>query len=876
MRLRFVVLATLAAASLACIPRIDTGEDGGGTGIITVGPEGGIFVRVGAVLDIPRGAVAAETQIVVTVIDSGIPEVPGRKRISYGYRISPTKLTFKAPIKLILPWLADRVPQAVDPGTFDSRRQSDSDPYLQLPGAKTLLDFTAVEAQTDRLGLFWLTSPDQPNVARLELTPEEVVLRPGETQQFQARVIDPTGQELPVDVSFSVVAPRVADITADGGLLTAKDPGPATVTARAANQTAQAKVHVQGSTKGPLSFVHENPFPTGNDLYSGLVLPAGLGVVLVGANGTVLHRDAAGQWQRLYSSPGLVLKAVGGAAAGTAALAGQTGTTGVVVELAASGAPKATVLDNFDPRSMWFDGTVGMVVGQGNDVATRRNGVWVRDDSPSFETLLHVVGDGLGGFVTVGSRGSVYRYDPARKVWDSLYQTQLATLLTSALLTDATGTEGWAVGGGKLWHFQGAGWTALNLPNAPALDLSQPTAIGRADGRILITGRTGKQGWVLTWDPLGQGAPDGGTDPDAGTDPDGGSAADAGSGADAGTPLPPGWTAFPLRAPQVPNGLFSDGPTSTTAYVVGTLGAVYAYAGSGQFTEVSSGFYGDVVDVAAVDGTVFAAANTCANATCTAKVGRVYQRTAPGQWTHLGARDFGEIHSMTARTSTELVVATVPAVYSWDGSAWAGLPVTGGVAAPVYTLAFCGTSLHGVGYGGRYYRGGVSTLTLQPSIGGVDLFGFHCPNDAELWTSGSGALYSKSGSSLWTPRDSQAVQHPDYKAVWSPGPGEAWAFGDARYGTYWNTVELTDIDAPGGVLPDVIEGLWGSSVDNLYAVGVMNFPFTSGLAVRFDGYQWRLVDPGSQRKVTAISGASATEIWLGSEGGGVLRGVPPP
>ena len=65
-----------------------------------------------------------------------------------------------------LPYLEDRVPQGVDPGTFDMRRQSGTDAYLQLPGVSTVTEFKVVRARTDRLGLFWNTSPAEASIRR--------------------------------------------------------------------------------------------------------------------------------------------------------------------------------------------------------------------------------------------------------------------------------------------------------------------------------------------------------------------------------------------------------------------------------------------------------------------------------------------------------------------------------------------------------------------------------------------------------------------------------------------------------------------------------------------------------------------------------------
>ena len=81
----------LALALAACPPPIDTGDGGDGNEII-VGPAGGLFIRNGYGLEIPPGAFTEEQRIFVTIFDTGIPEVPMRKRISFGYRLSPSSL----------------------------------------------------------------------------------------------------------------------------------------------------------------------------------------------------------------------------------------------------------------------------------------------------------------------------------------------------------------------------------------------------------------------------------------------------------------------------------------------------------------------------------------------------------------------------------------------------------------------------------------------------------------------------------------------------------------------------------------------------------------------------------------------------------------
>src|SRR5699024_6177566 len=140
-------------------------------------------------------------------------------------------------------------------------------------------------------------------------------------------------------------------------------------------------------------------------------------------------------WARHFSTTGVTLKAIAGTGISQAAAVGVSGNTGVLVELSpGSTTPKVSLFPSIEPRAIWFDGTHGMAVGYGNDVLLRQSGTWSAVYSPSFETPLSVVGDGLGGVVTVGDRGSIYRYDPATKTWNSLFQTQLAVLQTAAML----------------------------------------------------------------------------------------------------------------------------------------------------------------------------------------------------------------------------------------------------------------------------------------------------------------------------------------------------------------------------------------------------------------------------------------------------------
>ncbi len=853
--MRSAWMLPLALVLAACPPPIDTG-DGGTDNEIVVGPAGGIFIRNGFGIEVPAGAFTEEQRIFVTVIDTGIPEVPMRTRISFGYRFSPSSLVPKSPITVYLPWHVERVPAGVDPGTYDMRRQTGSEAYASLPGAKTnMTPFAAVEAKTDKLGLFWVTSPSQPNIARLELDPAEANLMVGGTQQFTARVVSPTGETIDTSVNFKIAPARVASVD-QTGLVTALDPGIATLTATAGMQSVKAQIYVQGTTVGPQTYAHQNPFPTGNDLLGGAIAGA-FGTVYAGTNGTVLVEDSLGAWTRVFSTPAISLKAVGGTSLTNAVAIGQANGAGVLVEF--KGSTMAPAVRIFQPTAisdlsqLWFDGTHGMGVGAGNEVVIRRNGAWTTEYHPSFEALLSVIGDGNGGFTVVGDLGSIYRWDPVRRVWDSLFDTRLAVKLDAAQLIDFSG-ETWAVGGNRLWHFTGAGWVAEGLPATPAL--LKATSLGVFDSRVVVGG----EAKIVTGQPLP--AAKGVVLVRAVVPSTDGGVAEA------------GWTSFPMRGQQLPRSIFGAGATAPEGRVVGDLGAVWVWnTSTADFSERSRGFQGDVADLAVTDTDVFAAVNECTDVRCASRRGVVMHK-APSGFVALGTLPTTEkVHAIVARSSTEVIVTTDTTVYLWDGTSWTTIPVV--LQGPIFDLQWCGTSLWGAGAAGTVYKGNATVLDSAGSLTGATLFSVHCPTPNEVWVAGTQFLASKTAQGTWTSRTSDAVSQGPWQAVWSPGAGEAFAFGDARFGVYFNTSELVLQDATGPISIDVATAMWGNKIDNLYMTGLSSLPSAFGFMLRFDGINWKLVDSGAARKGTALFGRSNNEIWLGTEGGGVLKAVPP-
>lgn len=850
------LLMLAALTLLACPPPVDL-PDGGNTIVVPKGGSG-TFIREACSLIVPAGAFDDETVITVTRTTSGIPPVPDRTRVSDGCRLSPASLTSKVALTVIMTWDAGAVPPGVDVQSLDLRRQQGSEAYAQLPGtqvslADAIIPFDRVTAQTDKLGVFWVTSPSQPNIDRVELSPSTLDLNVGDTGQLTARVVAPNGTTVTVPVEWSAAPPRVASVD-ENGLVTALDPGTATITVTIPDtnppQTATAKVSVRGDTVGPVAFESDNAFPTNSDLHGGAFSP--LGAVYAGGNGTVLLETPGGQWSRVASFPLVTFNAVGGTTMDNAVAVGQwltpQGPVGLLVELK-NGAPTSrtfSTLQLTDLRQLWFDGSSGLALGNGadNNALFYRDGGWQLDAPPSWQDTLSMLGDGAGDFTVVTNLGSIYRWNAQTRVWDSIYDQQLAVQLDAAQVM-TPGGEAYAAGGSRFWHFDGSVWASENLPASPAF--SRITALSVFDGYVFVAGEgaapvTGRG--LLLMRAL--------------TDTT--------------------WTSFELRGQQVPQRFFSQG---TDARLVGTLGAVWKWtSASHSFAEVSHGFQGDVVGLALTAGELYAAVNECVDARCTSRSGAVMHRNGAG-YAPLGTfPSAAPVVAIAARGDAELVVSTTSALHRWNGADWSTSAFhdpDGGVTSPgtLRALAWCGGQLFAAGDQGDLYVGSSTSLDYRATVsGGLPIASLSCAH-GELWAAGTQVLATSADGFSWEAKSDPAVDS-DWRAVWSPGAGEAITFGDRLFGGYWDTTTLSKLNADSYVSIDVGTALWGDQIDNLYLTGYARPELDAvGFLQRYDGISWRLVDPGSDKRGNALAGRSTNEIWLGTNGGGVLKAIAP-
>lgn len=817
-------------------------------------------------LDVPAGAVREPLTITFDTFDTGAPESDGRTRISLGLALAPASAVFERPLRLFVPWIDARVPKGVEPSSFDLRRVDESGAAVPLAGSRTnQTPVPSVEGQTSRLGRFFATSPREPNAERLELTPEELTLALGERAAISARLLSPAGSPLEADITLTVLPARVGRVD-DGGVFVAEGPGLATLSASSGRHVATAAVRVRGPAVGPSTFEYFNPFPTGNDLLGGGIEPGGLGALYVGGHGTILAHAADGTFVRLSSVPGVELRAIAGTSAEDAVAVGTDGARGVLLRF--RGTSAGPEVRAFAPTSVAelnavaFDGRFGMAVGAGNDVLSFRDGGWEPTPHPSYEPLIAVRGDGAGAFIALGAVGSLFRFDPESTAWDTVGEGRAGQRLVAALLSSFEPVEAIAVSDTRLWTFSDGGWTFETLPADAGV--VEGTAVGVFGGRLWLGARRAPGSHAAEGVLLTRSHPAGGDD--------------------GGQPAP--FDVLALRGAQVPRAFVADGPGADDGVVVGELGAIYAWrrppdggaAGDGLH-ELSRGFHGTVKALATGRDALYAAVEGCTGAPCgppgEAPIAAVLRRRASGELERLGEPlDAGALAAVAADETGRVVVAGALELLRWDGSAWRPLPVAGARPGPVHALRRCGDGLIAAGAAGAWYEGTFDTLTLGGSVGGSTLRAIACAADGSAWMAGDGVLLERrSRESPWVGRSSATLPHARWRAVSSAAPGEAFAFGVAAYGVYFDTASLSAVEQPGGLLPDEVTGLWASAPDVAYAVGRVALPVHATFALRFDGASWRPVDPGARRPLTCIEGTSADELWLGGEGGALLRGV---
>jgi hypothetical protein len=106
------------------------------------------------------------------------------------------------------------------------------------------------------------------------------------------------------------------------------------------------------------------------------------------------------------------------------------------------------------------------------------------------------------------------------------------------------------------------------------------------------------------------------------------------------------------------------------------------------------------------------------------------------------------------------------------------------------------------------------------------------------------------------------------RSVWVRASDDVWAVGDLGTvlhfdGAAWRVV--------GAGLTDDLHAVWASGPSDVWVAGGSGDPgATNGLVAHFDGAQWRVVARGLKR-IEAIWGRGANEVWFGGWAGTLLR-----
>src|SRR5580704_2485482 len=137
----------------------------------------------------------------------------------------------------------------------------------------------------------------------------------------------------------------------------------------------------------------------------------------------------------------------------------------------------------------------------------------------------------------------------------------------------------------------------------------------------------------------------------------------------------------------------------------------------------------------------------------------------------------------------------------------------------------------------------------------------------------NGSVWS---SASWSPPpgDSTVLQ-----GVWGSGPDDVWAVGSASLdpaahqtavlhwdGKTWTVVDLN------GLTPDGLDAVWGSGPNDVWAVGFQERDLPQSAIVHWDGSAWSMVLCPTTQPLSAVWGSGPSDVWAASgyQGGSAI------
>ncbi len=816
--------AAIAALTLlvACGDPEPVEPDGGPQASATIGAEGGVLQADGITLSVPAGALAEPVKITITISDLGAPEVADRVRVSRVYHIEPQRTKFIQPVTVTLTYLKEKVPEGISEESADVRRMDFTRAQERLNSIVVNTGALTAAGETTNLGVFWSTMPAAPRPATIKVDPANTTVFVGAKVAYTAEVKDQSERLMPGHkVVWSTSNADVATID-ENGEATAVGPGSVEIIARAGSAQGKAAMQVAAIAPVPKNFGWENPQPQGNTLFG--IAGDATRMYVAGANGTFMERSGAG-WKRVATSPQTELRGVALRAADAFAV-GVRGDRGVVMRWDGNATTEQT-FSNSLPVAVYADADRGMAVGAGSHILLLdpSTGKWAAVPGPTTESLLAV--DGTSGELHVGgSRGAVYKMT-STGAWVALHDNPLPQLQKKAVLA---GTEAWAISDTHLRHFDGGAWTTVTLPSSPQLTL---TTLGAAGSTAVLAGFDASGNVHFLFEEGGHFRT----------------------------------IASPVNA-QVEA---VWGTSGTDVYAVGEAGLLMHYNGN-EWVMQRQGELGNVMDLAAFDGPeVFAVANECANSLCSFRRGTVLQRTAAGGWAKLPGPFSAELSGIGGRSANNFwVVGKSGAAYRWNGANW----TTTFASTNLNDVAVCNNTTFIAGDGQVLAVDDLGTMGPIINAGTVPLRAISCGVGSKVYVVGDGAIVE------WTPGgvevlDTQAenIAPAAWRAVYATPDGHVLVGGDARYIVHWNGKKFVAYDRPAGLNISSVRSMWGTGVGDVYAVGIL--VGGAGFALHFNGAYWQPIDSGTESGLNAVTGLKQGELWIGGDGGALLKAVMP-
>lgn len=205
-------------------------------------------------------------------------------------------------------------------------------------------------------------------------------------------------------------------------------------------------------------------------------------------------------------------------------------------------------------------------------------------------------------------------------------------------------------------------------------------------------------------------------------------------------------------------------------------------------------------------------------------------------------------------------------IYHYDGSAWSPSPVPDGVGLLVWAYGFAPDDVYAVGVAGSVVHWDGSAWSKVEAGTTRDLWGVWGSSPSDLWivggeVSGSWPITLHFDGTNFTEVELASDQNLHggvalFK-VWGIG-GRVWSVGDLGLIVEWDGTKW--VEQFGGELAnDDFVSLWGTSADNIVAVGGRS----NGRIARFDGTSWNTEMPGGLVGLNAVYMGAADEAVIG-------------